>query len=185
MKFSRFIVATAVASTALLASPAFAADTATDTFVINAQIPDTCTMQDVNDVNLGTLTISTTAGNGALLLSSDSSNNTNQFWVSCNKQNTMTLTGPNQLQGSRAFQAGVDDVGFTDKLNYRVAALNFFTSGAQPSFSSVDGAQNQTARGPVHRRVQLQAKVVATENTLRPLAGAYEGTVTVTVQTAV
>lgn len=178
----KMILASAAAM--LVASPAFAANSATDDFQINAQIPETCTMQNVNDVNLGALNISTTAGNGALLLSSDATQNTNQFWVSCNKQNQMTLSGPATLQGSRAFQAGVDDAGFTDKLNYRVEALNYFTSGAQPSFSSANGPLNQTSRGPIHRQVRLAAKVLSSENTLRPLAGNYTGTVTVTVQTA-
>jgi len=183
-KYSMKKMILASAAAMLVASPAFAANSATDDFQINAQIPETCTMQNVNDVNLGALNISTTAGNGALLLSSDATQNTNQFWVSCNKQNQMTLSGPTTLQGSRAFQAGVDDAGFTDKLNYRVEALNYLTSGAQPSFSSVNGAQNQTSRGPVHRQVRLAAKVLSSENTLRPLAGNYTGTVTVTVQTA-
>jgi hypothetical protein len=173
-----FVVA---AASAMVSSPAFAANTASDSFVINASIPDTCTMQNVNDVNLGTLNISTTAGNGALLLSSDSSANTNQFWVSCNKQNTMTLTGPAQLQGSRAFVAGVDDASFTDKLNYRVAAVNYLTSGTQPELRSVGGTTPSAQRGPVHRQVRMNAAVVAGDNTLRPLAGNYTGTVTVTV----
>lgn len=173
-----FVVA---AASAMLATPAFAAPSASDSFVINASIPDTCTMQNVNDVNLGTLTVSTTAGNGALLLSSDASQNTNQFWVSCNKQNTMTLSGPAQLQGSRVFVPGSDDAGFTDKLNYRVAALNYLTSGTQPELASVGGTTPSATRGPVHRQVRLSASVLSGDNTLRPLAGNYTGTVTVTV----
>lgn len=169
------------AASAMFATPAFASDTAQNSFDINAEVPNTCTMQDVNDVNLGTLNISTTAGSGALLLSSNSSQNTNQFWVSCNKQNTMTLSGDAQLQGSRAFQAGVDDAGFTDKLNYRVRALNYLASGTQPELASIGGTTPTATRGPVHRRVQLNASVVAGDNTLRPLAGNYTGTVTVTV----
>lgn len=169
------------AASAMLATPAFAAPTANDTFVINASIPDTCTMQNVNDVNLGALTVDTGAGNGALLLSANASQNSNQFWVSCNKQNTLSLTGPAQLQGSRTFVAGVDDAGFTDKLNYRVAAVNYLTAGTQPEFRSVGGTTPSATRGPVHRQVRVTASVVTADNTLRPLAGNYTGTVTVAV----
>lgn len=169
------------AASAMLATPAFAAE---EQFQVNADVEATCTMQDVGDVNLGQLQISTTAGNGALLLSSDKSANTNRFWVSCNDQNRMTFSGDTRLQGSRVFQPGVDDAGFTDKLIYRVAALDYVSTGTNPSFKSDVGAQNVTTRGPVHRRVQLEASVRDEDNADRPLAGTYKGTVTVTVQIA-
>ena len=180
----KLILATTAAM--LVAGPAFADSSATDSFQINASIPDTCTMENVNDVNLGQLTVSTTAGNGALLLSSDKSGNTNQFWVSCNKQNSMTRAGPASLQNeTRTYQPGIDDTGFTDKLKYRVAALNYLTSGTQPSLANGATTVQSDSRGPVHRRVQLQAQVLSADNADRPLAGNYKGTVTVTVQTAI
>lgn len=172
----------AAAAATIVSSPAFAASD-NDDFVINATVPDTCTMQDVNDVNLGTLAIDVAAGPNALLLSSDSTLNTNQFWVSCNKTNTMTFTADAQLQGSRTLQPG-DDATFTDKLNYRVEAINYKTSGLQPSWASTTGPANQTSRPPVHRQVRIKASVLAADNAGRPLAGNYTGTVTVTVTTS-
>jgi spore coat protein U-like protein len=170
----------AAAATMVMASPAYAAPSASDDFVVNATVPNTCTMQNVNDVNLGSLTVSTTAGSNALLLSNDTSEDSNQFWVNCNQNNTMTLTGT-VLQGSRALAPGDDSASFTDKINYRVAAVNYKSSGAQPSWSSTGGALDQTSRGPVNRKVKIQTSILSSDNPLRPLAGTYTGTVTVTV----
>lgn len=164
----------------VMASPAYAAPSASDNFVVNGTVPNTCTMQNVNDVNLGALSVSTTAGSNALLLNSDTTQNSNQFWVNCNQNNTMTLSGT-VLQGSRALAPGDDSASFTDKINYRVAAVNYKSAGSQPSWSSTGGALDQTSRGPVNRQVRIQTSILSSDNPLRPLAGTYTGTVTVTV----
>lgn len=170
----------AVTAASIMSSPAFAAPSATDSFVVNGTVPDTCTMQDVNNVNLGSLSISTTAGSGALLLSGDASGNTNTFWVSCNKTNTMSITGPAELQGSRA-KTIFDDASFTDKLKYSVTANNYVTGGgAQPTL--IAGASTSQTRAPLHHTVSLTAAVTQALNPgVRPLAGNYTATVTVTV----
>ncbi|RJF93376.1 spore coat protein U domain-containing protein [Sphingomonas cavernae] len=167
----------------VIASPAFAAASDSDSFTVNANIATACVMENIQNVTLDPVNIDTNSGSGALLLASDTSNNSNKFWVSCNQNNQMTIAGSPVLQGSRALQSG-DDATFTDKLNYRVTAENYYQTGTQPSFGSVAGATaNQgTTRGAIHRQVQMKAEVRQADNAgKRPLAGTYSGTVTVTV----
>lgn len=169
----------AATAATIMSSPAFAANSATDSFVVNGTVPDTCTMQDVNNVNLGSLAISTTAGSGALLLNGDASGNTNTFWVSCNKTNTLAITGPAELQGSRA-KTIFDDASFTDKLKYSVTANSYLASGTQPSL--IAGVSDPKTRAPLHHQVSLTAAVTQALNPgVRPLAGTYTATVLVTV----
>lgn len=168
----------AVTAASIMSSPAFAAPNASDPFVINGTVLETCTMQNVNNVNLGTLAINTGAGATALLLSANDTGNTNTFWVSCNAPNTMNITGPAELQGSRV-KTAADDASFTDKLKYHVTANNYLTSGTQPSLDA--GVSTPKSRAPLHRQVSMTASVLTSDNPLRPLAGNYTATVTVEV----
>jgi spore coat protein U-like protein len=178
----------ASAAAMMIATPAFASDTATDDFNVNAAVAEHCTMQDINDINLGNLPINLTAGALALLISGPSAGSSNSFWVSCNETNLMTLDPLNgRLVGSRSFQPGVDDPGFKDTINYTVTALNYRSGlfAVQPGHSSVLGAFGQTApRGAIHRQVTMAVAITALGNLDgRPLAGDYQDTVTVTVST--
>lgn len=180
----KLIIASLAAT--VLATPAFAQASDTDDFDINANVAEVCTMEGVSDVDLGTLSINTTAGSGALLINATSSEETAPFWLSCNESNRMLLTADEGVlvNQTRSLQPG-DDAGFTDEINYSVYALNYFQSGQGPTFSSISGSTGQnTTRGAIHRQVELRARVRANENTtLRPLAGEYQDTVTVTVTT--
>lgn len=167
------------------ATPAFASPAEED-FDINANVAQTCTMEGINDIDLGTLSINTTAGSGALFINNTSNEDTNGFWVSCNDTNKMLIkaeAGVLQNQ-TRSFQAG-DDAGFKDTINYSVYALNYQNNGTGPEHKSGVGSTGQnTSRGAIHRQVKLRARVRANENTdARPLAGEYQDTVTVTVTT--
>lgn len=169
-----------------IAAPAFA-NPATDSFDINASVTSTCTMEGITDVDLDTLSISTTAGAGALLINNTSFEETAPFWLSCNESNRMLLTAAAGVlrNQDRQFVPGVDDSGFKDTINYSVYALNYFSNGAGPEFKSGTGSTGQnTTRGAIHRQVEIRARVRANENTdARPLAGRYEDTVTVAVTT--
>ncbi|HWV61775.1 MAG TPA: spore coat protein U domain-containing protein [Sphingopyxis sp.] len=170
----------------LTATPAFAADSDSESFDITGNVAETCTMEGINDVELGTLSIDTTAGSGALFINNTSAEETDPFWVSCNESNRMLIEADLGVlkNQTRTLQAG-DDAGFKDTINYSVRALNYFNSGAGPEFNSANGSTGQnTVRGAIHRQVELRARVRANENTdLRPLAGEYRDTVTVTVTT--
>ncbi len=172
---------------AMLAStPAFAADSDSESFDINGSVAETCTMEGIGDVDLGTLSIDTTAGSNALFINNTSAEDTNPFWVSCNESNRMLIDADLGVlkNQTRSLQSG-DDAGFKDTINYSVYALNYFNSGAGPQHSSAAGSTGQnTTRGAIHRQVELRARVRKNENEdARPLAGNYEDTVTVTVTT--
>ena len=182
---NKFLIASLGAM--LAATPAFAADSDNESFDINANVAETCTMEGISDVDLGTLSINTTAGSNALFINNTSDEDTNQFWVSCNESNRMLIDADLGVlkNTTRTLQAG-DDAGFKDTINYSVYALNYLNnSTSSPGHSSANGSFGQnTTRGAIHRQVELRARVRANENTdARPLAGEYQDTVTVTVTT--
>ncbi len=168
------------------ATPAFA-NPAEDSFNINGSVTSTCTMEGISDIDLDTLTISTTAGSGALLINDTSAEETSPFWLSCNETNRMLISAAAGVleNQDRSYQPGIDDPGFKDTINYSVYALNYRQSGQGPYFDSVAGSTGQNAtRGAIHRQVELRGRVRANENQdARPLAGRYKDTVTVTVTT--
>jgi spore coat protein U-like protein len=169
----------------LVATPAFAADTDSDSFNINASVEQACTMQGISDINLGDLSVNTTAGSSALLINAVSGSTSNSFWLSCNDTNTMTLDADATLVGDRGLLPG-DDAGFTNNINYGVSAVNYLNTGplTQPRWHSNTGyANNGASRGAIHRQVTMQAAVRPEDNTLRPVAGNYTANVTVTVTT--
>ena len=187
----KILIATLVATSAI-ASPAWAAPSTSDSFDVNAHVAKTCTMEGLNDINLGALSINETAGSNALLLNSDTSATGNHAWLSCNDTNVMSIgfTGghvPLLRSVSRDFQPGVDDPGFKDTINYRLDVNNYRSSGTQPFCQSVatSGCHLITQpRGAVHRQISFTARVLASDNQdARPLADLYSDTVTVTVST--
>lgn len=183
----KMILASAAAAM-LIATPAFAAPSDTEDFDINANVLKSCTMENINDINLGNLPINLTAGPSALLINGPSAGASNSFYVSCNDTNQMTVVpAAGRLVGSRVFQPGIDDPGFKDTINYAVTALNYRSGllAVQPGYSSLLGAFGQSApRGAVHRQVTMGVLVTAAGNLDgRPLAGNYTDTVTVTVST--
>lgn len=181
----KFLLA-ATAAAMLSSTPAFAQASDTDDFDINANVAEACTMENIADIDLGTLSINTTAGSNALYINGPAANTTGTFWLSCNESNRMTLvpTAGVLENTTRSVQPG-DDAGFKDEINYSVAALNYRNGLLQPAYNSLLGPvfQNLT-RGAIHRQVNIGAAVTALENLDgRPLAGTYTDTVTVTVTT--
>lgn len=170
----------AAAAATVVTSPAYAAP-ASDSFVVNGDVVATCVMESVPDIALNTLSIATTADAGALLLNGNEAQTGTKFYVSCNQNNTLTLSGSALKNTARPFVPGVDDPSFTDTINYKVTAVNYQTTGTQPSWSSLAGASGPNSRAPLHRQVQMTASIPSNDNTKRPLAGNYKATVTVTV----
>lgn len=185
------IVIAALAASAF-ATPALANPSATDSFDVIAHVAKHCTMEGLSDIDMGGLSVNETAGANALLLNSDSSHFGNQAWLSCNDTNAMSISFsggavPLLRSVSRNFVPGVDDPGFKDTINYRLNVHNYRSSGTQP-FCMSTGTPGchlvAQPRGAVHRQIQFQAQVLASENQdARPLADTYKDTVTVTVST--
>jgi spore coat protein U-like protein len=175
-----------VSAAMLAATPAFAAPSATDDFAVTAAVAKACTMENIADINLGNLPIRLTAGADALKINGNTTGSAGLFYLSCNDTNSMTIVSANNgrlVNQTRSLDSG-DDPTYTDRLRYRLFAVNYRNSGGQPGF--IGGTpQNQTGtRGAIHRQINMTASVLqSTDDHLRPLAGNYQDTVTVTVTT--
>ena len=82
------ILSLAVASTALMAAPAYAVDGAGDSdsqdFDITANVQQECSVEDPENVDFGTIAIDEAPGAGALLAISGRTTLRQNVWVSCN-----------------------------------------------------------------------------------------------------
>lgn len=184
------ILMAALASSAFVAAPAFAAPTTTDSFVVSASVAPTCTMENVNDISIGNLNIITTAGSTALTFGNGSNGATsNQVYLSCNDSNTMTLSSTGRLVNA-ANVPTADELadGFRNEINFRVAVNNYGpgTGNARREYRTAGNLQrNAGARDALHRQISFYGYVDYDDNRgFRPLAGTYSSTVTATIQIA-
>jgi len=179
------------------ATPSFAQSSDSESFQISASVPGTCTIGNPGTISLSSLTVNTTAGANALTLVAGNSgyvaDATNNFWVSCNDVNKMTISSANNGRLVRNGAAPTTEEaaeGFTDRIAYHVNAVNYLPTENwqfQPALNEggVNNYQNRV-RGAIHREVGMQARIRNNQanNGKRPLAGSYSDTVTVTVQIA-
>lgn len=191
----KFLIAASCAAM-FAASPALAQASDDASFQISASVPGTCTIGNPGTVNLSSLNVNTTAGANALTLVASGeyvANVTNNFWVSCNDVNKMTISSANQGRLVRAGAAPTTEEaaqGFTDRIAYHVNATNYRPNTNwqfQPALNegAVNNYQN-SARGAIHQEVGMQVRIRNNQANAgkRPLAGTYSDTVTVTVQIA-
>ena len=178
----------AAAAVAVAAAPAFAqSETSSESFTVSAEVPQVCAMADIDDVDLGELDINTASGPNSLSLLSNATGSSNDFWISCNDANTLTLSSENQgmINVSRGAPNGDDAALFTNRIFYNLR-LNNFTDGpnsAQPNLQTVDGASTSTAGTEIHRQVRAAITVLRAQNPLLFLAGEYEDVATVEITT--
>jgi hypothetical protein len=196
MKMKKILIAASCAA-AFASTPAFAQSSDSESFEITASVPGTCTIGNPGTINLSALTVNTTAGANALTLVAGNSgyvaDSTNNFWVSCNDVNKMTISSANNGRLVRNGAAPTTEEaaqGFTDRIAYHVNATNYRPNANwqyQPALNEggVNNFQN-SARGAIHQEVGMQARIRTNQanNGKRPLAGTYSDTVTVTVQIA-
>ena len=181
----------AAASTAFISTGAFAqSNTTSDSFVVTANVTPTCLMEDVQDITINpALKINTTAGANALLFGNGSTQtNSNQVYLSCNDNNQMTITTSGPLVNARGVTADEASEGFTDEIDFRVAANNYI-SGTGNSRLYYSTAANRTfnndPRRALHRQISFAGWVDYDDNRgVRPVAGAYSATANVTVAIA-
>ena len=103
------------ALSAMLSTPAFAADSDSESFDINANVAETCTMEGISDIELGTLSINTNAGSNALFLNGASADNAGEFWLSCNESNRMSIVPTlGKLKNQTPTLQPGDDAAFKD-----------------------------------------------------------------------
>ncbi|MGB3625039.1 MAG: hypothetical protein WA989_04405 [Henriciella sp.] len=180
---------TATAGVIALAMPAFAASSS-ESFDVEASVPESCLMEDIGMVDLSELDIVRSSGPDALSLESNATGNGGDFYLSCNLENSVTISTANGglTNSTRSLDADDDPV-FTDTIEYRVRLDNYVDggNGAQPKLTTKDGGAGYSTtsaqRGAIHRQVQAQVTILRADNPLRPLAGDYSDTVTVEVST--
>lgn len=184
----KIILASAATAIMMASAPAFAANTDNDSFDINASVAKTCTMENINDIALGTIGVSTTAGSGALVITGTNSGSSNQVYVSCNDTNAMTVVSTNggKLK-TGPIPAGSDPV-FTNELTYYGGAANYLNGLPGPGFVGAAGNGVPFLRGAIHKQVRfdvgLDGLAALANFGKRPIAGVYTDTITVTVTTS-
>lgn len=177
----------AAASTAFISTGAFAQVSATDSFVVNASVTQTCVMENVNDITIGTpLALITTAGADALEFGNGSTGETsNQVYLSCNDTNTMTITTSGPLVNSRGVTGDEAAEGFSDEIDFRVYANNYVsgTGNNRLNYRTVNGqTYNGGSRRALHRLISFTGSVDYDDNReIRPIAGNYTATAFVTI----
>lgn len=171
----------------LIGTPAFAADSDQQDFVINANVEQECSLENPTDFNLGALPINTDPGPQALLLTA-TVEDTQDIWMSCNYPADISLEADNRaLVNSNPV---TDTAQFTNRLNYRVglqpsngSAFNGFNSWA-PFVQPQPTTRTQTAE--FHDNATLTVTMPHFEygnQNRRPIAGDYTDTVTITLGT--
>lgn len=184
----------AASALTLIATPAFAQTT--QTVDVTASVPGVCTIGDPATIALSSLNVNTTNGANALTLVATGSyvaTATENFWVSCNDTNRMTITSLNQgnlVRTGAAPTVAEADQGFTNKIAYHIGATNYRPGvdwQYQPTLNegNNNNYMNHT-RGAIHQEVGMQVRIGTNLKNAgkRPLAGAYTDTVTITVQIA-
>lgn len=169
----------------LSASPAFA-QAMNDSLRITGDIPPTCAMEAIDDIALGALVVAAGSGMSSLQIAGSVRGESSDFRVTCNESNVMHLVpAEGRLVNVDRAVSATDDAGFTDRINYRVRVLGYQNdvSVPAPSYRSGEGLAGQDRpRGALHGRVRMAASVEAADNAgLRPIAGRYQDSVTVTV----
>lgn len=183
----KIIFASAATAMMLASAPAFA-NSDNDDFDINASVDEACTMENLNDVQLGTVDINTTAGSLALLIDGTSTGSTNNAWISCNESNSMTIASTNGGRLNNTTPSSGSDAGFKNTINYTLFADNYRNGLIQPGFRrTLFGLITVPSgtRGAIHRQVNFDVLIDPVNNLdARPTAGLYQDTVTVTVTTS-
>lgn len=183
------ILIAALASTAFVSSPAFA-QSATDTvsFDVDATVNQQCHIQDPADVDFGVITLenSNVPGQDSLTLNNGSQTGSVQnIWVSCNYGAQLTASSANGglFNSAGAGLVANDPTDFTDLIEYRIKLTS--TDGSFDNFEfQTDGAGSTgpvVADGAFHNQATLRVYIDADDNPLRPVAGDYADTATLTV----
>jgi hypothetical protein len=184
----------AASALGLFAAPAFAQNV--QTVDVTATVPGVCTIGDPATIALSSLGVNTTSGANALTLVNSGTyvaSATENFWVSCNDTNKMTITSANQgnlVRDGAAPTADEAAQGFTNKIAYHVGATNY-RPGVNWQFQPTlnEGSNNNymnSTRGAIHQEVGMFVRIGANLKNAgkRPLAGSYTDTVTITVAIA-
>ncbi|MEP0191736.1 MAG: hypothetical protein ABJP70_14050 [Erythrobacter sp.] len=172
----------AAAATALVATPAMADPTASDTFLVGAAVQAECSVDDPDAVVFGLLDIEEDSGADALLLSEDRYVERQRIWASCNYPTSITLEA---IPMVNLFQTndGADAEDFTDVIHYRLRMrADDNDDFAEVNLRTIDENSSSVFQPDAfHNRAFLRTVINANDNPARPLAGIYVGVAQVTL----
>lgn len=184
------ILIVALASTAFVSAPAFAADTDDQDVVVNATVNNECSVENPDDVTFTSVNINEAPGEDALFLKNGSQRDDQNIWVSCNYAANLNVTSDN---GALLNQAGaallaIDPDDFTNRIHYRVqlGEPGDTTFPYMDFRTRINGTTKTiTAGGAFHDEARLRILIDADDTNLgigkRPVAGDYTDTATLTV----
>jgi type 1 fimbria pilin len=184
-KAMKKLLIAALASSAIAATPAFAADTDTVSFQVNGTIQPECSIAQPADVALGNILINEGPGSNALLLKNGTpASSTQNIWVSCNYAAKVSATSANRglLNAAGATLAANDPADFTNLINYRIALTS--TDGSIPALdfrTRLEASDSVTAAGAFHDNAALRVYIDRDDTAKRPVQGTYTDTATLTV----
>jgi spore coat protein U-like protein len=178
------IIMLAAGMTGLIAAPAYADGTSTDSAEIKVSVAKECSIGDIGAIDFGTLPIDTEAGTTALTINADSQLGNQGISASCNTNTNVKISSTNGglLSSENASHPSLNAEGFTNLIAYHVgisglgSLIDLKTSGT-PGQSTGD-----LPRNAFHKSVTFYARILKDDNTgKRPLAGAYSDTAVVTL----
>ena len=169
----------------LIAAPAFAANTDSDDVNVTATVAKECSIENIDTVALGDISIVETPGANALQVLNGASADAAPIWVSCNYTNKMTLSTPTPLVAASAAGLGkaTGSQDFTNEIHYHFRAVNYANSPDANSKTNTSVGSNNSA--PIHKQVTFRAYVnAADQNGARPYAADdYKATATISITT--
>ena len=179
----KFIFA-ALASSAFVSAPAFAAPSSDESFTISATVPQECSIEDIANQTFA-IDINTAAGESALLMNAQQTG-TDRFWMSCNYAAAITIDAEQLVNEAGASVAANDAADFTNVLVYDLVLENQ-TKAANGPFSkfalkvSADKTETKTPAGAFHENANPQIDIKPANNPKRPVAGTYSAVTTISL----
>lgn len=175
----------AAVAVAMTSTAAHAADSDSKNFRIRANVQDECSVEDPDNVNFGNLAIDRAPGSEALTLTTAFDNDFQDIWVSCNYAAEISLTTTNGgLVNQDATNDGPDSADFTDVIEYNLSLRPSDGTAFQPVFLVTAQGVNTRSTAQTaafHDQATLRTTITQAFNPLRPLAGTYTDTATVSV----
>lgn len=181
----------ATAAIATISTPAFAADSDTKDFDINARVTDECSLENPTNVNFGSLAINRAPGQEALLLSEFPASEIQNIWMSCNFDAAITIAPADSSSRGLTTDSPVTDTAqFTNVIGYAVR-LEPTNANAFSNFLFKPRINRSVTRQQVsefHDNAQLSIEIESegVNNTQRrPVAGTYTDTIVITLAPSV
>ncbi|PWG02223.1 hypothetical protein [Sphingosinicella humi] len=170
------ILIAAVASTALIATPAFAGPTDSQALNVSGTVNQECSIAAPAAVNFPTVNINEGAGANALLLKNGSQAQSQNIYVSCNYAAKVGASSQNGglLNAAGATLAENDPDDFTNVIHYRVKLDATDNSFPVLDFRTrLEAGDSVNAAGAFHNNALLEVRIDRDDTAKRPVAGAY------------